>query len=138
MSTEDNIALVRRYFDEVVNTGNLDAARTLFADSHMAHYTNSAHLKGHEGWKQYVALMYTGVSDTHVTIEDEIAAQDKVVVRYTVRGTHTGTFGDRAATGNAVKFTGIAIFQVANGKIVEQWQEVDAIGMTRQLGGSIS
>ena len=138
MSTEDNIALVRWYFDEVVNTGNLDAAQTLFADSHIAHYTNAAHLKGHEGWKQYVAFLYTSVPDTHVTIDDEIAAQDKVVVRYTVRGTHKGPFRDRAATGNAVNFTGIAIFQVANGKIVEQWQEVDAIGMTRQLGGSIS
>src|SRR5207302_1466210 len=90
MSTEDNIAIVHRYLDEVVNTGNLDAARNLFATDHVAHYAGFPSLHGHEDWKQLTSMSYTGFPDTFTTFEDEMAAGDKVVVRYLVRATHKG------------------------------------------------
>jgi steroid delta-isomerase-like uncharacterized protein len=138
MSTEDNLALVHRYLDEVVNTGNLDAARTLFATDHIAHYAGFPAVNGHEDWKQLTAMSYTGFPDIHTTFEDEMAVGDKVVVRYTVRATHQGAFMNMLATGKPVQYTGIAIFRVADGKIAEQWQEADALGMMQQLGESTS
>ena len=134
MSTEDNLAIVHRYLDEVVNTGNLDAARTLFATDHVAHYAGFPALYGHEDWKQLTSMSYTGFPDTYTTFEDEMAVGDKVVVRYLVRATHKGDFMSMPATGKPVKYTGIAIFRIANGKIAEQWQEADVVGLMQQLG----
>jgi len=138
MSTEDNLAIVHRYLDEVVNTGNLDAARTLFATDHVAHYAGFPDLKGHEDWKQLTGMSYSAFPDTYTTFEDEMAMGDKVVVRYTVRATHKGAFMDMPATGKTVKYSGIAIFRIANGKIAEQWQEADVMGLLQQLGESTS
>ena len=134
MSTEDNLAIVHRYLDEVVNTGNLDAARNLFADDHVAHYAGFPVLHGHDDWKQLTSMSYTGFPDTYTTFEDEMAVGDKVVVRYLVSATHKGDFMNMPATGKQVKYTGIAIFRIANGKIAEQWQEADVVGLMQQLG----
>ena len=134
MSTEDNLAIVHRYLDEVVNTGNLDAARNLFADDHVAHYAGFPALHGHDDWKQLTSMSYTGFPDTYTTFEDEMAVGDKVVVRYIVRATHKGNFMNIPATGKPVKYSGIAIFRIANGKIAEQWQEADVVGLMQQLG----
>lgn len=138
MSTEDNIALVRRFLDEVVNTGNLDAARSLFATDHVAHFAGFPAAHGHEDWKQLTGISYSAFPDTHTTFEDEIAMEDKVVVRYTVRATHKGDFMNIPATGKPVKYSGIAIFRIANGKIVEQWQEADVVGLMQQLSENTS
>ena len=134
MSTEENIAIVHRYLDEVVNTGNLDAARNLFTADHVAHYAGFPALHGHEDWKQLTSMSYNGFPDTHTTFEDEMAVGDKVIVRYTVRATHKGDFMNIPATNKPVKYTGIAIFRIANGKIAEQWQEADTIGLMQQIG----
>ena len=136
MSTEDNLAIVHRYLDEAVNTGNLDAARDLFATDHVAHYAGFPAVQGHEDWKQLTASSYNGFPDIHTTFEDEMAVGDKVVVRYTVRATHKGNFFNIPATNKPVKYSGIAIFRIANGKIAEQWQEADVIGLMQQIGES--
>jgi steroid delta-isomerase-like uncharacterized protein len=138
MSAEDNLALVHRFLDEVVNTGNLDAIDTLFATDHMAHYPGFPSIHGQEAWKQLIAAYYSAFPDIHTTFEDEMAMGDKVVVRYTVRATHTGPFMNIPATGKSVTYTGIAIFHIADGKIVEQWQEADQLGLMQQLDESAS
>jgi steroid delta-isomerase-like uncharacterized protein len=136
MSAEDNLALVRRFLDEVVNTGNLDAIGTLFASDHVAHYPGFPSIHGQEAWKQLVAVYYSAFPDIHTTFEDEMAMGDKVMVRYTVRATHTRPFMNIPATGKSVTFTGMAIFHIADGKIGEQWQEADQMGLMQQLGES--
>jgi steroid delta-isomerase-like uncharacterized protein len=138
MSAEDNLTLVHRFLDEVVNTGNLAAIDTLFATDHVAHYPGFPSIQGPEAWKQLVAVSYSAFPDIQTTFEDEMALGDKVVVRYTVRATHTGPFMDIPATGKSVTFTGMAIFRIAEGKIVEQWQEADQMGLIQQLGESAS
>ena len=134
MSTEENIAIVHRYLDEVVNTGNLDAARNLFTADHVAHYAGFPALHGHDDWKQLTSMSYNGFPDTHTTFEDEMAVGDKVIVRYTVRATHKCDFMNIPATNKPVKYSGIAIFRIANGKIAEQWQEADLVGLMQQIG----
>jgi predicted ester cyclase len=72
--------------------------------------------------------------DWHRTIEDIIAEGDKVVIRFTFRATHKGEYQGVPATGKQVKETGILIFRIASGKIVEVWEEADELGFMRQLG----
>jgi predicted ester cyclase len=134
MPSEDNIALVRRYLDEVVHTGKMGVDSSLLATDHVAHNAGSPPAQGHEVWKQGAVALYSAFPDIHVTFEDEMAMGDKVVIRWRVRATHKGALSNIPATGKPVTWTGITIVRVADGKIVEQWQEVDLLGLMQQLG----
>lgn len=73
--------------------------------------------------------------DIQTTIEDIIVEDDKVVTRWTNRGTHTATYMGIAPTGRQVSYTGISIDRFENGKIVESWRNSDILGVLRQIGG---
>lgn len=66
--------------------------------------------------------------------EDVVAADDKVVVRFTIRGTQHGAFMGIPATGKAIQVPAIIIYRIQNGKIAEHWMQVDSISMLQQLG----
>ena len=70
----------------------------------------------------------------HTTIEDQIAEDDKVVTRWTMRDTHEGEFRGIAPTGKQISITGIGIFRFSDGKVVESWDNFDQLGMMQQLG----
>ena len=73
-------------------------------------------------------------TDQHATIEDLVAEGDKVACRWSGRATHQGDLMGVAATGKAIVLTGIAIYRVANGKIQEEWDYSDVLGLMQQLG----
>lgn len=127
MSTIENKALIRRVFDDALNAGNLSLLDLLFVSDFVDNAT-PAQLPGPQGVKDYFQSVRTGFPDMHVTIDDLIVEGDKVVVRTTWRGTHTGPYEGIASTGKAVTRTMIQIFRVADGKIQEEWSE----------GGSLS
>jgi predicted ester cyclase len=68
-----------------------------------------------------------------LTVEDMIGEKDKVVVRWSARATHRGIFLGIPATGKAVSFTGLAVYRLSKGKIVERWAEVNLLGVSEQL-----
>ena len=72
--------------------------------------------------------------DLHLTVEDMIAEGDKVVTRFTSRGTQTGAFMGIPPTGKQVTVSSIVIARIADGKIVEEWGLDDQMGMLQQLG----
>jgi steroid delta-isomerase-like uncharacterized protein len=78
--------------------------------------------------------MRAAFPDTRMTIEDEIAEGDKVVIRWTIRGTHKGEYMGIAPTGKEVTVTGISVYRIERGKIVEDWSNNDMLGMLQQLG----
>lgn len=132
MSTE-NKAVVQRFYHEVVNHGNIALADKLMAYDFVEHGNPAG--SGIEGFRQFVTMLTTAFPDLQITIEDMIAEGDKVVARVTVRGTHEGTLmGSILPTGQEVTFTGIDIFQLANGKIVGRWNQRDLLGLMQQLG----
>jgi predicted ester cyclase len=135
MSTEMNKALVRRWVEEVLNTkGNLAKIDELFAPNY-ADYTNPPDWPpGREGHRQIVALYHAAFPDFHYTIEHEVSEGDMVVVRGTYHLTHTGEFFGIAPTGKQVVTTGMHLFRVARGKLVEHWCNNDDLGVMRQLG----
>ena len=133
MSTEDNKMLVHRLFEELMNQGNLALADDLFAPENVHHFPDED-IHGPDGVKQMNKELRTAFPDWHISTDDVIAEGDKVVVRFTIHGTHQREGFDILPTGKRVVYTGIDIFRIADGKIVEQWTEIDALGLLQQLG----
>jgi predicted ester cyclase len=84
--------------------------------------------------KQGLTRAQAAFSDISITVEDQIAEGDKVVSRWTIRGTHKGEYMGIAPTGKQVTITGISIYRIEKGKIVEDWANSDMLGMLQQLG----
>jgi steroid delta-isomerase-like uncharacterized protein len=85
-------------------------------------------------YKQLVTMYLAAFPDLHLTIEDQIAEGDKVVIRWTAHGTHKGNFMGIPPTGKEAVVTGITIDRFANGKTVEAWNNSDDLGLLQQLG----
>ena len=135
MSTEDNKTLMRRFFEEVYTKKNLAAIEEFIAPNHIDHSAGAAGSPvGPEGSRQLIGMMLTAFPDMHITVEDMIAEGDKVVVRFTERGTQQGAFGSIPPTGKHVEVSTIDIVRIEGGKIAEEWGIDDMLGMLQQLG----
>jgi len=136
MSTEQNKTFVRRYWEQVWNQGNLAVVDELIASDFDGHPLPSDpdFGRGPAGQKQLVGMYRTAFPDLRMTIEDMTAEGDRVVVRWTVRGTQTGEMMGIPATGKPTTVTGMFLNRLAAGKIVEGWGNFDALGMMQQLG----
>ena len=134
MSTEQNKDLVRRFYEEVFNKKNL-AAIDEFVDPHIVEHDLPPGLPaGSEGTRQFIGMYLSAIPDLHLTAEDIIAEGDKVVVRLTYHGTHRGELMGIPPTGKQATVTGIQVVRIANGRIVENWINFDALGLLQQLG----
>jgi predicted ester cyclase len=90
--------------------------------------------RGPEGFKQVAAAFLTGFPDSKLTIDDLIAEDDRVVVRFTVRGTHLGDFAGIAPTNRQIALPVIMVNQISHGKMSESWEVVDQLGLFQALG----
>ena len=90
MNIEENKRLVRRYLEEVVNKGNLDALPQFISPDYVEVYNNTHHAVGLEGAKQHILGVRETYPDLHLTVEHQIAEGEWVVTRGTARGTHRG------------------------------------------------
>ncbi|NIO72292.1 MAG: ester cyclase [Anaerolineae bacterium] len=134
MSVEANKTIARRYFEELLNKGNLAVADEILATNIIVDSSLQTVIHGVENVKQSMAGFRAAFPDQHFTIEDEIGEGDKVVVRYVYRGTHQGEFQGIAPTGKQVAVAGIAIYQITGGRIEEVWVASDSLGLMQQLG----
>lgn len=114
-----NKALVRRYIEEVVNTGNVDGIAEFISPDYIEVHEHVEHPIGVEGAKEHILGVRRTYPDLHVTIEQQIAEGDWVVTRITARGTHRGAWLGMKPTGRAVEITGVNIDRVVDGLIVE-------------------
>jgi len=133
MSTEDNKALVRRY-REAHNTNDLAALDDIVAVDIISHAKLPGLPSGLEGGKMAHQVFMAAFPDGRATSEDLVAEGDKVVERFSFRGTNTGSLFGAPPTGKQVTSSGMSVFRIANGKIVEHWGENDALGTFQQLG----
>ncbi|MFB0534286.1 MAG: ester cyclase [Anaerolineae bacterium] len=131
MSVEEDKAIFRRIVEEGFNKGNLAIVDELVATNHVNH-TDNVH--GPEEYKQFITMYRTAFPDLHMTIEDQIAEGDKVVNRWTSRGTHKGDLMGIPPTGKQTTVTGMYVARIIGGKIVEEWGNFDALGMMQQIG----
>lgn len=137
MSPEQNKTIVRRWLKDLFEKGNLSLADELFTKDSISHDRsgpNGEWPRGPEG-PRAVAQYYRGAfPDIQYTIEDQIAEGDKVVTRWTARGTNNGSLMGMPATGKTALVTGIETDRLENGKIAESWVNFDAMTMLVQLG----
>jgi len=120
--------------EEVWHKGNMIFVDENFATDYVDHHPALAGLPQREGFKQLVTMNRTAFPDLHFTLEDLVAENDKVVARWTARGTHKGPLRGIAPTGKQVTVTGITIFRITGGKVAERWFNEDTLGMMQQLG----
>ncbi len=134
MSTEDNKTLMSRFLEEVFNKKKLAALDEFIAPNQVDHTLPPFLPTTPEGTKQAINIFLKAFPDVHLTVEDMIAEGDKVVIRYTSRGTQKGAFMGIPPTGKQMTVSSIIIARIADGKIVEEWGLDDQMGMLQQLG----
>ena len=135
--SEENKALIRRYFEEIWDKGNLDLIDELFTTDFVRHGPTGTEgeVRGLEGFKALVGMYRTALPDLRVPIEDLIAEGDRVVTRWRAHGTHQGELMGNAPTGNRASVSGILINRISGGKIEEEWVDYDTLHLMQQIGG---
>ena len=132
MSAENKV-LLRKWFDEVWNKGRTTAIDDMLGTQAMIHGLAPEPL-GVAAFKQFHAAYRNAFPDVKIQVDDVITEGDRVAVRWSGTGTHRGDGLGFAATNQAVRFSGMTIVEVENGKIVQGWNVFDQLGMLQQLG----
>jgi predicted ester cyclase len=137
-STQANVDLVRRFYDEIFNNGNLAVADEIIAPEFVEHIPQpvpGTHITtGPEAIRSFASMFREAIPDLSVSVDDVIAAADKVVTRVTWQGTQKGPLFGADPTGKRLRFTGIDIVRVGDGRIIEHWGQVDVLGALSELG----
>jgi steroid delta-isomerase-like uncharacterized protein len=135
MSIEVNKAIVRRFVDEILNKHDWDVSDEIVAPDYVRHMPSGQDIHGSEGLKAQVEQANEEWTDLTFIAEDMIAEEDRVAVRFLSRPTHSRTAFGIPPTGKQLTYTGVVIYRVADGKIVEDWVEHDMLGLLQQMGG---
>jgi steroid delta-isomerase-like uncharacterized protein len=122
---EKNKALVRRYYEEVWSKGNVAAIDEFMAADYVPHSLPTGLQPGPEGLKQMINTYRTAFPDLKATLEDIFAEAEMVAFRWSVSGTHLGEWLDIPPTSYHARATGITVFRIANGQVVESWTSTD-------------
>lgn len=132
---------MERLYDEVFHRGNLDALGVTFSENYVAH--GSGCLPGGERksisqLRETIVRMRAALPDLGITVEKVVASADKGTVEiaccYRIEGTHRGWLQGLAPTFRRVNVSGIDVYRIFGGRIVESWEGFDALGMLGQLG----
>lgn len=129
---EKNKEVARRFLDELWNRSNFAVVDELLASDYDGH--SSTVIRGPEGAIAFIPRLRAAFPDFEFRVLDQIAEGDKVATRWKLSGTHEGAFQGVPASGKRVEMTGITIFRLANGKVIEGWTNEDVHGMLQQLG----
>jgi steroid delta-isomerase-like uncharacterized protein len=132
---QENSALIRRWFEEVWNKGNMDAIEEMASPNVIGHGQAQHDTDiGLKEFRTFAVALRTAFPDFKVTIDQVIEQGDKVVARWTTTMMHKGEFLGFAPTGKVVTITGTTIQRISDGKIVEGWDNWDQLGLLVQIG----
>jgi steroid delta-isomerase-like uncharacterized protein len=134
MTAENNKTLVRQFVEEAQTRHNLSAVDNYMSPDFVDHSVPPGLPPNREGVKMQFSMFFNALPDLHAIIHDQIADDDKVVTRKTLRGTHKGDLMGIPPTGKTVDIEVIDILRVQNGKITDHWNNVDRMGLMQQLG----
>jgi predicted ester cyclase len=125
-----------RVIDEAWNKGNLDSLDELHSTDYVEHRPPFPDVVGIDAFKQTVAGAQLTCPDFHITIDDLILEGDKLAVRFSWTGTHSGQSQNFPIppTGKQLIVTGSHILQLEGDKLIEGWQFADNLGLLQQLG----
>jgi predicted ester cyclase len=135
METDKNKAIARRFLTEVWGKGKLDIIDNLASPTILLKYPPFPQgIRGIEAYKQEIRGFFSTFADVHLSIDEEIAEGDKVVLRWSGSVTHQGNLLGIAGTGKKIEWTGISIFHIVDGKVLEEKGEEDFLAILGQLG----
>jgi steroid delta-isomerase-like uncharacterized protein len=136
MSIDANEAVVRRFWDTVINQRDIGAADEVLAADYIHHdpALPPAMQLGRDAYLQGMSAFHDGFPDLNVTVDDLFGEGDKVVCRWTVRGRQERTFMGIPSSGRTIVVSAISVHRLADGRITESWVNFDALGMMQQLG----
>jgi steroid delta-isomerase-like uncharacterized protein len=134
MSGSDNKAVVRRYYDEVLNQRRVELLDELAVENYVEHDPFPGQGNGRADLKARVLLLLGAFNPLRFTIDDVIAEGDRVVVRWTNQGTQSGSFMGIPATGGDFSIAGVDIHMLRDGRLAEHWHVVDMLSQLQQLG----
>ena len=134
-SATENEALIHRVLD-LINDRQLDAAFELYAEDYIYHGPGGAELRGRDEIRGLWVAFLTGYPDLHSTVDELIVQGDRIVMRWTIYGTHTGDFFGVPASNNPLVLQITEIFRVENGQLAEAWDNWDRLSMAQQMGGT--
>lgn len=131
--TDDIKAQVRRFYSDVLNTGELGLLADIATEDYLEHDPLPGQGSGLAGLTERVTMLREGLAGTY-TVEDVIAEGDRVAVRWTETGTHRGEIAGMPPTGNRFTISGIDIYRASDGKLAEHWHVIDMLSLLQQLG----
>jgi predicted ester cyclase len=138
MSTEENMAAVRRLWEELNNKGNLASVDDYYTVDYVLYDAGTPAVRGLDGVGQYFSTLVSAFPDVRGTVEDMVAAGDRVAVRVTLTGTHKAELMGVAPTGRRATWTTMFMGRMANGKYVDTWQAVAYAHLMQQLTAPLS
>ena len=134
MATQSNRALMQR-FTQFINTASEELAGELISPDAVFHVPGRAEpMRGPAGYLAIIGMMRGGFPDIQWTLEETIAEGDKVAARFTMRGTHKGSFYGVPPTGKKIEVKAMNIYRFSNGKILEEYGQPDLLGLLQQIG----
>jgi predicted ester cyclase len=134
MSAKKNKNIVRRYYEEVVNTGNIDIIDEFISEEYTEVLDGTRHSVGIEGARAHIIGVRQTYSDLHLSIERQIAEDEWEATCITARGTHLGSWLGIKPTGKPVAFTGVNVDRVVGGRIVQHGGAANMLGPLLEIG----
>ena len=131
---DDPAAVARAWALAAWNQHDLDAAAAFLAPDWAGHYAGLGDAYGPDGFKRIASAFLQAFPDLHIAVDDALADGDKVVRRVSWTATHTGTFLGVPPSGRRVNGREMIILRIADGKIAEEWNAADLLGLLQQLG----
>jgi len=129
-STESNKHAIRSLYEECINTGAFERLNALVAPD----YVGPQGERGPEGFASTIRGLRAGIPDIRFTLDELLAEGDGVAVRWTWRGTHSGTLRGFSPSGKLVSNAGIALYHLKNGQVTRAALQTDRLGLLQQMG----
>lgn len=137
MSSEENKALVRRYYEDIVSTGRIEEVPRFISPDYVEVHDNCRFAIGLEGAQEHIRGVRRTYPDLRLTVEQQVAEGEWVVTRITMRGTHSGEWEGIRPTGKAVEVTAVNIDRVVEGRIVEHGGAANLLGPLLEIGAVV-
>jgi len=132
--TAENKVVMRR-FVEFINTGSEKLAEELIAPDAVFHVPGRPEpMRGPAGYLAVIGMMRSGFPDIQWTLEEMIAEDDKVAARFTMRGTHQGSFFGVPPTGKTIAVQALNFYRLSGGQFIEERGQPDLLGLHIQIG----
>jgi steroid delta-isomerase-like uncharacterized protein len=134
MNVDEHKAVIRRYYADVLNGGELEPLDDIAVDDYVEHDPLPGQGDGRADLKARVTTLRTAFAPLSFTVEDVVAEGDRVVVRWHSSGRHSGEFMGIPPTNREYTIAGIDIHRLEAGRMAEHWHVVDQLSQLQQLG----